>query len=55
MHLNDSKAGIQLSYAGRKADVSGQIIGPSPIPFAEDRKTPLEMSIEDIQVAIGAL
>ncbi len=49
VHLNGSKVGIQLSHAKRKADINGQIIAPSPIPFFEGRKVPVEMTIKDIQ------
>lgn len=54
VHLNGSKAGIQLSHAGRKAEVTGPIIAPSSIPFSAERKVPLEMNLEDIKATIAS-
>ncbi|GAE28280.1 NADPH dehydrogenase [Halalkalibacter wakoensis JCM 9140] len=52
VHGNESKIGLQLSHAGRKADVDGSILAPSPIPFTADKKVPVEMNIDDIQATI---
>jgi NADPH2 dehydrogenase len=53
VHENDSKVGIQLAHAGRKAIVRGPIIAPSPLPFPQEgMKVPQEMSVEDIRNAI---
>ena len=49
-----SAAGIQLAHAGRKATVNGDIQAPSPLAFSDDYKTPVEMSIENIQETIQA-
>ncbi|MBP3041463.1 NADPH dehydrogenase NamA [Bacillaceae bacterium Marseille-Q3522] len=49
-----AKTGIQLAHAGRKADVEGDIIAPSAIPFNEKMKTPQEMSAADIEATIQA-
>lgn len=48
VHEQDSKIGIQLAHAGRKAQVDGSIIAPSPIPFDEKSQTPEEMTLDDI-------
>jgi NADPH2 dehydrogenase len=52
VHDQDSKIGIQLAHAGRKAQVDGTIIAPSPIPFDEKSQTPKEMTTEDITKTI---
>ena len=52
VHEFDSKIGIQLSHAGRKADLGGPVLAPSPIPYRDTMKIPEEMSREDIQVTI---
>jgi NADPH2 dehydrogenase len=54
IHEQDSKAGIQIAHAGRKAMIDGPIIAPSAIPFNEKMKTPEEMSIEQIKETIQA-
>jgi NADPH2 dehydrogenase len=54
VHEQDSKIGIQLAHAGRKAQVKGSIIAPSPIPFDEKSPTPEEMTLEDITNTIEA-
>lgn len=55
VHENDSKVGIQLAHAGRKAIVPGPMIAPSPegLPFPQEgTKVPQEMSVKDIRNAI---
>lgn len=54
VHEYGSKIGIQLAHAGRKAEVDGEIIAPSAIPFNEKSKTPKEMSSEEIEDTIEA-
>ncbi|GIN85560.1 NADPH dehydrogenase [Heyndrickxia sporothermodurans] len=54
MKAYGSTAGIQLAHAGRKAELEGDIIAPSPIAFNEKSKTPKEMSKIDIQETIAA-
>lgn len=54
IHTNNAKVGIQLAHAGRKADVDGEIIAPSPIPFAEGNKCPCEMSSQTIADVVAA-
>jgi NADPH2 dehydrogenase len=54
IHENDAKAAIQIAHAGRKAEVDGDIIAPSPIAFSEEYKTPIEMSIQQIEETIVA-
>ena len=49
-----AKVGIQLAHAGRKAVLDGPIIAPSAIPFSEDRKTPEEMTTDQIKETIHA-
>lgn len=51
---NDSVTGIQIGHAGRKAMVHGPIIAPSPIPFRDTDKVPLEMTIAQIEETILA-
>lgn len=44
-----SKVGAQIGHAGRLAKKEGvDLIAPSTIPFNEDKKTPLEMTKEEI-------
>lgn len=52
IHDGGAKAGIQLGHAGRKADIPGEIIAPSAIPFSEKTKLPREMTREEIQGTI---
>ena len=41
--------GIQLAHAGRKCEVPDEtIVAPSPIPFDDDSRTPIELSTEEI-------
>lgn len=47
-------AGIQLAHAGRKAVVPYEILAPSAIPFSEEYKTPLEMTVEQIKEVVEA-
>lgn len=53
IHENDSKVGIQISHAGRKAELDEPKIAPSSIPFPH-MDTPKEMSKEDISECIEA-
>lgn len=53
IHRYGSKAGIQLSHAGRKADIEGEIYAPSPLPYKMDRPVPNELSISQIQEIIN--
>lgn len=50
----DTKTGIQLAHAGRKAVLDGDILAPSPIAFDETYKQPKEMSVEDIKETVEA-
>ncbi|WP_245698331.1 NADPH dehydrogenase NamA [Sporosarcina ureilytica] len=52
VHDSDSKIAVQLAHAGRKALVDGSIIGPSPLPFQDDMKMPIEMTVEMIKDTI---
>jgi NADPH2 dehydrogenase len=54
MKQHGAAAGIQIAHAGRKAVIEGEIIAPSPLPFNDKMKTPLEMSKEDIKETINA-
>jgi 2,4-dienoyl-CoA reductase-like NADH-dependent reductase (Old Yellow Enzyme family) len=61
---NHSVPGIQIAHAGRKASSTRpwegrsilpadnprgwQVVGPSPIPFAEDHQTPRELGLDEI-------
>lgn len=54
VHEQDSKIGIQIAHAGRKAKVDGAIIAPSAIPFDENSQTPDEMTLADIKNTIEA-
>lgn len=50
-----AKVGIQLAHGGRKAWAGGApIVGPSAIPFAEDRKTPVELDAAGIDTIVQA-
>ncbi|MFF2455510.1 NADPH dehydrogenase NamA [Peribacillus simplex] len=53
IHRYGSKAGIQLSHAGRKADIEGETYAPSPVPYRNDQKIPLELSISQVEETIG--
>jgi NADPH2 dehydrogenase len=54
MKEHDSKAGIQLAHAGRKAVLEGEILAPSSIAFNDKSKTPKEMTITEIKETVEA-
>ncbi len=49
VHEQDSKIGIQLAHAGRKAEVPGDIIAPSSIAFNDKYQTPQEMTYSKLR------
>ncbi|TMU86662.1 NADPH dehydrogenase NamA [Bacillus sp. BHET2] len=49
-----AKTGIQLAHAGRKAVLEGDILAPSAIPFNDEMKIPVEMTVGDIKDTITA-
>lgn len=53
IHQYGSKAGIQISHAGRKADIEGEIYAPSSLPYKQDRLVPNELSIPQVQEIIN--
>ncbi|TCP31790.1 NADPH2 dehydrogenase [Scopulibacillus darangshiensis] len=53
-HEHDSKIGIQIAHAGRKAELEGPIIAPSAIAFNSDMKQPQEMTVKDIKDTVEA-
>ncbi|MEK5038677.1 NADPH dehydrogenase NamA [Sporosarcina sp. FSL K6-3457] len=54
MQQHGAKTGIQLAHAGRKATVAGEIYAPSAIAFSDSYKTPVEMTVEDIEETVQA-
>lgn len=53
-HQHDSKIGIQLGHAGRKAELEEEIISPSPLAFNEQMKQPKEMTRDEINETVQA-
>ncbi len=54
-HDQGAKIGIQIAHAGRKCIFPKDVpVGPSPIPFNSDSRTPVELSLEEIQKIINA-
>ncbi|MDR0920911.1 MAG: NADH:flavin oxidoreductase/NADH oxidase [Lactobacillales bacterium] len=53
IHTQGTKVGIQIGHAGRKAEDANPPVAPSPIPFAEDWKTPHELTLEEIEKLIS--
>ncbi len=51
-HEHNGKIGIQLAHAGRKSEVEGPIIAPSAVAFNDKYRTPLEMTIEQVEETI---
>jgi NADPH2 dehydrogenase len=50
VHENGGKIGIQLNHAGRKSEAAETVPeAPSAIPYCEDTRRPVEMSVSDIQ------
>ncbi len=43
-----------MAHAGRKATVEGEIQAPSPLPFNENYKTPVEMAKQEIKETVNA-
>jgi NADPH2 dehydrogenase len=54
MNEHGAKTGIQISHAGRKAELEGEILAPSAIAFNERYQTPKEMTKEDIADTVEA-
>lgn len=54
LHDYGAKTGIQLAHAGRKAELIGNIYAPSPVPFNNSSKQPVEMTEADIQSVVHA-
>lgn len=54
VHELGGKIGIQLAHAGRKATVRESIYAPSPIPFNNEMRTPIEMSEQKVLETITA-
>ncbi|MBV6683701.1 NADPH dehydrogenase NamA [Bacillus sp. JRC01] len=54
MKEQGAKTGIQLAHAGRKAVLEGDILAPSAIAFNDDMKTPVAMTIEQINETVTA-
>ncbi|GAB7388946.1 NADPH dehydrogenase NamA [Bacillaceae bacterium] len=53
-HRQGAKIGIQLTHAGRKAEVRGEIVAPSAIPFQNGRKVPHALTREGIEQVVSA-
>jgi NADPH2 dehydrogenase len=50
-----TRIGIQLGHAGRKSEVlSEPSIAPSPVPFSENYRIPVEMTKEDINTVVNS-
>ncbi|PPA71334.1 NADPH dehydrogenase NamA [Jeotgalibacillus proteolyticus] len=49
-----AKTAIQIAHAGRKSMTDGDIIAPSAIAFNDSMKTPVEMSVQDINDTVEA-
>ncbi|MBA2873350.1 NADPH dehydrogenase NamA [Thermaerobacillus caldiproteolyticus] len=54
MKEHGAKTAIQLAHAGRKAEVTGEILAPSAIAFNERMRIPKEMTKSDIEETIQA-
>lgn len=54
MKEQGAKTGIQLAHAGRKAVLEGDILAPSAIAFNDDMKTPVAMTIKQINETVTA-
>ena len=54
IHEHGAKTAIQIAHAGRKANISGEVIAPSSIPFNEKSKMPQEMTEAQIEETITA-
>ena len=65
VHENsDSKIGIQLAHAGRKASTwngkqisleeGWETVAPSPIPYSEDERIPHKLSVEEIKNLVNS-
>ncbi len=50
---NGAVAGIQISHAGRKAEVGKPTVAPSAITYSEKYPMPNELSIEEIQIIVS--
>ncbi|MFX3623543.1 MAG: NADPH dehydrogenase NamA [Ectobacillus sp.] len=54
VHEQESKIGIQLAHAGRKAVLDTPAVAPSPLAFDGSLKTPIELTKTQIQNIISA-
>jgi NADPH2 dehydrogenase len=53
VHENGGKIGIQLNHAGRKSEATQTVPeAPSAMPYNDDARCPVEMSLSDIQQTI---
>lgn len=52
MKAYGAKTGIQIAHAGRKAELEGDILAPSAIPYNEKMKMPKEMTLEEIRETV---
>lgn len=49
VHQYDTKIGIQIAHAGRKAEDAPTPVGPSSIPFSAQYKTPRALRTEEVR------
>jgi NADPH2 dehydrogenase len=53
IHANDASAGIQISHAGRKSEVTDAVIeAPEAIAYDENSRVPVAMTIADIRETV---
>lgn len=53
-HNQGIRVGIQLGHAGRKADVSSDIVAPSCVEFSDQYKRPHAVTLEQVEEIIEA-
>ena len=54
VHAEGSAFGVQIAHAGRKSMLEGEIVAPSAIPFANDRKVPSALATDDVSRIVEA-
>ncbi|STQ85497.1 NADPH dehydrogenase [Helicobacter muridarum] len=52
-HIYGAKVALQIIHAGRKSEIDGEILAPSPIAFSKKYKVPTEMNKNHIYQVIS--
>jgi NADPH2 dehydrogenase len=54
VHAEGGAFGVQLSHAGRKSMLEGDVVAPSAVPFAPDRRVPRALEADEVAGLVDA-